>query len=99
MVITDDGTPLLKVPVRKQGELTYYADGSVVFYEPFVNPVTNELILDSATGEPLFPSEYWFVPHNTFPLPAGSITSEPEEEGSALEDSFSTEEFDELSER
>ena len=67
--ITEDGSLLLKVPVRVNGELTWNPDGTIAFYEPFINPLTNEFIYDSATGLPLFPSEYYEVPHNTLPIP------------------------------
>lgn len=69
-VVTEDGSLYQKVPVRDIfGELTFYADGKVVFYEPFIDPLTGELIVDSSTGLPLYPAEYYEVPHNTFPLP------------------------------
>jgi len=69
-IITETGSLNQKVPVRDIfGELTYHPDGSVVFYEPFINPITGEYILDSATGLPLYPAEYYEVPHNTLPLP------------------------------
>ena len=84
--ITTTGAPLLKIPVRDaEGELTYAADGSVLFYEPFTIPATNEIIMDTSTGLPLFPSAYYEVPHNTYPYPEGfSLPAEedffPEEE-------------------
>lgn len=68
-IITETGSLTQKVPVRDvHGELTYHPDGTVAFYEPFVNPISGEYILDSATGLPLYPSNYYEVPHNTFPL-------------------------------
>ncbi|MBP3611281.1 MAG: M15 family metallopeptidase [Lachnospiraceae bacterium] len=77
--ITPEGDLLFKVPVRIYGELSYLADGSVAFYEPFINPVTGELILDSSTGLPMFPAEYDAIPHNTLPLPEEYWYVTPEE--------------------
>lgn len=69
-VVSETGTLTLKVPVRDDaGELTYHADGTVVFYEPYVNPETGEFLTDDATGEFLYPYQYYEVPHNTLPLP------------------------------
>jgi hypothetical protein len=68
-IITETGSLNQKVPVRDYfGELTYNPDGTVVFYEPFINPITGEYILDSNTGLPLYPADYYEVPHNTLPL-------------------------------
>lgn len=79
-VITATGALIPKVPVRNaNGELTFNTDGSVAFYEPFTNPVTGEFILDTATGEPLYPSDYYEVPHNTYPIPKGYIPEKPEQ--------------------
>jgi hypothetical protein len=84
-IITEIGSLNQKVPVRDIfGELTYHPDGSVVFYEPFVNPLTGEYIIDSATGLPLYPSEYYEVPHNTLPLPQEN----PSEDNPFYEDPF-----------
>jgi len=67
--ITETGSLIQKVPVRDEnGELTYNADGTVCFYEPFVNPATGNYIIDSSTGLPLYPHTYYQVPHNTLPL-------------------------------
>lgn len=69
-VITETGSLTQKVPVRDSfGGLTYNADGTVCFYEPFIDPLSGEYIFDSITGLPLYPSEYYEVPHNTLPLP------------------------------
>ena len=68
-IITETGSLTQKVPVRDIfGELTYHPDGTPAFYEPFINPLTGEYILDSTTGLPLYPAEYYEVPHNTLPL-------------------------------
>ena len=86
-IITDNGSLHQKVPVRDIfGELTFHPDGTVVFYEPFTDPLTGEFILDSGTGLPLYPAEYYEVPHNTFPLPSNTSTDEPFFEESAPED-------------
>ena len=74
--IMADGSLLIKTPIRINGELITEADGSVQFYEPFCNPITGEVILDSLTGLPLFPAAYYDVPHDTFPLPVVD-TEEP----------------------
>lgn len=67
-VITETGGLVPKVPVRDMyGELIYFDDGTVYFYEPYV--FEGEYILDSATGLPLYPPDYYEVPHNTLPLP------------------------------
>lgn len=90
--ITDTGAPLMKIPVRdEQGELTYNADGSVQFYEPFTIPLTNEIILDTSTGLPLYPSDYYEVPHNTYPYPDGFTL--PKEEESAPEQPAPSDDF------
>ena len=82
IVITETGALKPKVPVRDEsGELTYHPDGTVVFYEPFVHPVTGNYLLDTLTGLPLYPSKYYRVPHNTLPLPKDEPTEEmPSEE-------------------
>ena len=81
-VITETGALIPLVPVRDVfGELTYNPDGTPCFYEPFINPLTGEFILDSTTGLPLYPSEYYEVPHNTLPLPVPedpAIVPDPE---------------------
>ncbi len=78
-VMDENGSLTMKVPVRdKNGELTYDSKGNALFYEPFSNPITGEFILDSATGLPLYPSDYYQVPHNTYPIPKGYIPPEPE---------------------
>ncbi|MBQ8633284.1 MAG: M15 family metallopeptidase [Lachnospiraceae bacterium] len=70
-IITETGSLTQKVPVRDIfGELTYHPDGTPAFYEPFINPLTGEYILDNTTGLPLYPAEYYEVPHNTLPLEA-----------------------------
>ena len=87
-VITETGSLITKVPVRDAfGELTYHPDGSVIFYEPYV--VDDQFILDSTTGLPLYPPEYYEVPNNTLPLPKEEI-SFPEE---VPEDTFTEDEF------
>ena len=69
-VITETGSLNQKVPVRDaNGELTFHPDGTVCFYEPFIDPLTGEYILDTSTGLPLYPYEYYEIPHNTLPLP------------------------------
>lgn len=78
-VVTESGSLSMKVPIRdKKGELTYDGSGNVLFYEPFSNPVTGEFIMDTATGLPMYPSDYYQVPHNTFPIPEGYLPPEPE---------------------
>ncbi|MBQ7864550.1 MAG: M15 family metallopeptidase [Lachnospiraceae bacterium] len=80
--ITETGSLIQKVPIRdEKGELTFHPDGSVCFYEPFVNPISGEYILDSSTGLPLYPLEYYEVPHNTLPLPEEYLLNrtEPQE--------------------
>lgn len=73
--LLEDGSLLLKVPVRNHtnGELTYHANGTVIFYEPYIIESTGEIIRDTATNLPLFDSIYYEVPHNTLPVPAGSL--------------------------
>ncbi len=69
-IITETGSLTQKVPIRNiWGDLTFYEDGTVRFYEPAIDPLTGEYILDSSTGLPLYPYEYYEVPHNTLPLP------------------------------
>lgn len=76
-IINETGGLNQKVPVRDDfGELTFRSDGTVAFYEPFVNPVTGEYIYDSISQLPLYPSAYYNVPHNTLPIPR----EEPESE-------------------
>lgn len=85
-IITETGGLNQKVPVRDIfGELTYHPDGTVAFYEPFINPITGEYILDSVTGLPLYPTEYYDVPHNTLPLPSDYLTDVPVYEDPFLE--------------
>ena len=80
-IITETGSLIQKVPMRDEyGELIFNPDGSAVFYEPFINPVTLEFITDSVSGEPLYPSEYYRVPHNTLPLTPKPEAVVPEEE-------------------
>ena len=76
-LITETGSLTQKVPVRDEnGELTFHEDGSVVFYEPYINPMTGEFITDSTTGLPLYPYQYYEVPHNTLPLPEEEVLPE-----------------------
>lgn len=97
-VITEAGSLIPKVPVRDVfGELTYYPDGTVIFYEPY--NVDGQFVLDSITGLPLYPDEYYNVPHNTLPLPKEELPSEeippedvPVESGFSWDD-FSWEKF------
>ncbi len=74
-IITETGSLTQKVPVRNaEGELTYRMDGTVIFYEPYT--FDGQYILDSTTGLPLYPEEYYTVPHNTLPLPKESSPAE-----------------------
>lgn len=76
-LITETGSVQQKVPVRDEyGELTYNPDGTVCFYEAFVDPITGEYITDTATGLPLYPYEYYEIPHNTLPLPEEYLNRE-----------------------
>lgn len=56
--ITDTGGILQKLPIRLNGELTYYMDGSVIFYEPFIIPELGYFFYD-AEGMPLFSQDYY----------------------------------------
>jgi len=87
-VITETGSLIQKVPVRDvYGELTYYPDGSVIFYEPY--EADGQFIFDSATGLPLYPAEYYEVPNNTLPLPDGFFEDiVPEDDYPEEEDSY-----------
>lgn len=79
-IITDTGSLIQKVPVRDEYGNLIYENGSVRFYEPFVNPVTQQFIIDTVSGEPLYPSAYYDVPHNTLPLPSEEPEVMPEPE-------------------
>ena len=69
-VLRADGSLILKVPMRDEnGELLFTEDGIVRFYEPSIISTTKEIVYDSITGLPLFPSAYYDVPHNTLPWP------------------------------
>ncbi len=72
--ITESGAPLVKVPMRDtSGKLIFKADGTALFYEPFIIPETNEIIIDTGTLLPLYPSAYYDVPQNTYPYPADFV--------------------------
>lgn len=58
LFIKPDGNILLKLPIRENGELTYDMDGSVLFYEPLLDPETGSFFYDEE-GIPLFEPEYY----------------------------------------
>ena len=91
--ITETGSLTQKVPVRDEnGELTYNEDGSVCFYEPFINPATGDYIYDETTGLPLYPYQYYEVPHNTLPLEK-TFSEDELWEDAFFEDDFFEDEF------
>jgi len=77
-LITEDGSLIPKVPLRDIfGELMFHPDGTVMFYEPYTDPLTGEFLTDTVTGQYLFPADYYNVPHNTLPLPQEEVPAAP----------------------
>lgn len=76
--ITTDGNVLQKLPIRENGELTYKADGSVLFYEPLLDSETGNFFYDEA-GLPLFPSEYYLALKQQSGSASEPDTQEPEQ--------------------
>ena len=83
--VTTTGGLLPQVPIRVDGDLLYDMEGNVVFYMPYASATSGILVIDYVTGLPYFPSAYYQVPHNTYPLPVEEPLEGIEETGGFIE--------------